>query len=317
MPDVGATQRVRALVHLPQHADRESHALAGDPQQLGGDRLEVRGFREHARDRVLHVETLLCFPAGTKVGAPIARFLERARDCEREALRAILQHVVGRAALHRLHGAVFPDGAGDEDERKVGRAFPRQAERREAVEGGRHAEIGKDEIGPELPQRPLESRAGIHSQRLELQAGAAQFALAQLGVSRRILEYQDAQTPICHYLHRQLSSGHLPGERHPIPSRIPRAPLPDSNWELRSNDSFILSISGAASRNFLHRLVSQKMRRPVVRLSDNIPKTAWLPIPEAGRRYEAAGKSCKSSHAKAPYDRAIESLVGRRRGIRC
>ncbi len=69
----------------------------------------------------------------------------------------------------------------------------RQIERRQAVERRGHAEIGQDEIGFEFLQRALEIPARLDAPRGKFQPGAAQLALAQLGISRHVLDDQDAQ----------------------------------------------------------------------------------------------------------------------------
>src|SRR5438094_445357 len=83
------------------------------------------------------------------------------------AMHAVLEHVVGGAALHRLDCAILSDGTGDEDKRDFRRSRAGDVQSREAVETLGHAEIGQDEIGTECLKRAFETLARVDPLRFE------------------------------------------------------------------------------------------------------------------------------------------------------
>ena len=90
------------------------------------------------------------------------RFVQRPAHRRRQSRHVGLEHVVVGAALQRIDGALFADGAGEEDERGVGRELARDLERGEAVEPGQ-GEIGKDEVGAAFRERAPKHGLGIHA----------------------------------------------------------------------------------------------------------------------------------------------------------
>src|SRR5437763_11082498 len=59
----------------------------------------------------------------------LAYFLQRAFDSRHEAIEALLENVVGRAALECVDRALLAEEAGDDDERRVGGALAGQLQR--------------------------------------------------------------------------------------------------------------------------------------------------------------------------------------------
>jgi hypothetical protein len=103
-----------------------------------------------------------------------------------------LEHVVDRATAQRLDGALFADGAGEKDERNVGRRLQRNVQRGQTVECG-NGEVGQNQVRAEIHQRLAEGRLGFDSVMYAADAAAFELLNGQLGVSRYVLDNQYAQ----------------------------------------------------------------------------------------------------------------------------
>ena len=119
-------------------------------------------------------------------------FLPRATDGIRQALQALLHHIVACAAGQGLHGQLFGQGAGDEDERRVRDALARQRKGGIAIESGQYV-VGQDDVEGAIVDRLDERIAGPQPLGLEVEACALQLCADQLRVKRAVLQHEDAQ----------------------------------------------------------------------------------------------------------------------------
>jgi hypothetical protein len=162
--------------------------------RVGNRRISREVLHERAEAGFAHAQRHL----GVRLGVPGFGFLQRAPDDGREALKPVLEHVVGRAGLHRLHGTLFTDRARDENERNVGNALPGDAQRGHAVQVGRHAEIAEDYVGRALRERAFQRVPCAYPLRVEAQSRVAQLLLTKLGVQLGIFDKQDPQILVQH-----------------------------------------------------------------------------------------------------------------------
>ena len=118
--------------------------------------------------------------------------LDRAADGERQALQAILEHVVRGPGFHQLDRELLADGAGDENDRQLRRQ--RAHERQGGVSAkARHVVIREHDLRPHFGERRAKGCLGLDALRGKLDIPAPERALDQLGVRGRVFEDQDAE----------------------------------------------------------------------------------------------------------------------------
>src|SRR6185369_1426062 len=106
-----------------------------DPDRDVVDKAPVLLFRES--QRFLRFLALGSF----------ANLSQSTPDGRQKPGEAVLEDVVGGAALHGVNGNLFPHGPGDEDERQVGEALPDHGQRCHAVES-RQGIVSQDQVNP-------------------------------------------------------------------------------------------------------------------------------------------------------------------------
>ena len=108
-----------------------------------------------------------------------------------QTAQAILEQIVGRAALEHLDGRLLADAARDDDERQVGVLLAQQFERAWRTQR-RHVEVGEDQVGRRA-QRP-EIRGLVFDPLPDrIEAGPGQLVHDQRRVRASIFEQQHPQ----------------------------------------------------------------------------------------------------------------------------
>ncbi len=193
MDHLGLQLRVRDQLLRREAEDRlRRGAHVQVAARLGVDRPERIGQRSKDARQPLARQVELDLGAAAR--AALLRLGERALDRRGQAHQVRLENIVGGAALQRADRIFLADGARDEDERRVGTELARHRERSHAVES-RHREVGQDDVGRELAQRPLERLLAVHQPMPDTQAGALELAQLELGVGPDVFgeQYPDGR----------------------------------------------------------------------------------------------------------------------------
>ncbi len=198
---VGQQQRrAQAIVRVQQRdeaaaddrvgleAHELSHGAVGEREAAFGVELEdpvLGGLDDVAQPAGVALQLLL----GGDARAVVGRFVQRAHHGARQAAEAALQHVVGGAALQRIDGAIFTEGAGHEHEGQPHVVLPHDLERFETAEA-RQREIGQDDVGPELMELLAKVDLRVDAPGVELRARALQRARDQVGIDLLVFDQQ-------------------------------------------------------------------------------------------------------------------------------
>lgn len=137
---------------------------------------------------------LAVIQCGLRVGqlGALVRLLAGAADRIRQALQALLDHVIACAAGQRLYRQLLGERTGDEDEGRLRDPLARQRKGSVAVESGQHV-IGQDDIEGAILDRLDEGIAGPQALGLEVEASPLQLCADQLRIKRTVLKHEDAQ----------------------------------------------------------------------------------------------------------------------------
>ena len=106
----------------------------------GDDGIERR-LDDCPVERFTRLESLLRVPAG-RAFLPLLQGPQHGRS---EPRQIGLQDIVGRTALERIYCAILPDGAGNENPRRVGAQLARERQSRQSVEP-RQGKIEEDDV---------------------------------------------------------------------------------------------------------------------------------------------------------------------------
>ncbi len=123
---------------------------------------------------------------------------ERPLDRGADPGEVALEQIVGGAGLHAADRGLLIDRPGDDEERHCRDSFPRQGERRHAVESGEGV-VGEDQIRREVVDLAEERLARIHPPGGEWNAGALELVLDELRVHGHILEDENAERILCRW----------------------------------------------------------------------------------------------------------------------
>ena len=181
------------VVHRLVRRDAEDRLAAVRPGEFaGGDvpvpRAHLRGFEgDGQRFRTATLRLLRALAGGTLV-----RVIEGAADGERESFEAVFEDVIRGPAFHQLDGELLADRPRDKDHRQPRSQRVRDRQRGVAAKAG-HVVIHERHAGPNLRQRHAQRAFGLDALRGNLEPAAAQCALNEFGVGRRIFEDEDAQ----------------------------------------------------------------------------------------------------------------------------
>ena len=110
----------------------------------------------------------------------------------RQPLQALLQHVIGRAALEHLDRVLFAEQPRHEDERRIGRALDRDRQRFDAGEG-RHDEVGEDHVERLGFQLRHEFGFVVDNLRIDRIVGAFKLGERQLRIERVVFDKKQVQ----------------------------------------------------------------------------------------------------------------------------
>ncbi len=121
-----------------------------------------------------------------------ARLFHGAQYRWRKAIQIGLKDIVGGAVPERRDRVFLADGARHEYERGAWANLSRNRKRFEAAEV-REREVGEDHVRIEVLEFPPEVRLNVHGTRRKAQAGAAQLAQFQFGVSADVFDQQDTK----------------------------------------------------------------------------------------------------------------------------
>src|SRR5690606_13067215 len=140
----------------------------------------------------------------------LVRFPEGSLDARSEAFEAILEHVVGRAALEQFDRTLLSEGARDEHERGLGARRAGLRERLRAVETG-DVVIGEDEVESTIEERPGEGGLRIHADDVGLEPRLDEVCLDELGVQLVVLEEQHGESLACAWVVHSAPLARVPG----------------------------------------------------------------------------------------------------------
>ncbi len=184
LADMQPGQRLRRHA-IPVFAGAVGEAEAMVRAEMGDQR------RQRVGDQLQAVAAELQLGLGQVEPAVFVALVQRPHDRVGQALQALLDHVVARAAGQRLHREFLGQGAGDEDEGHLGPARVGQGQRGIAVETGQHV-VGEDHVEVADLQRLDEAFSRPHPLRLYGQPRALELGTDQFGVQRAVFQHQDA-----------------------------------------------------------------------------------------------------------------------------
>ncbi len=207
-------------------ADHLGGVVAEDPLHRGVAVREHEGrvhrpdpFRRRLHDRA---ELLLAFEQrflGFAARAAVGPLLEGAADGGHQPGQVLLDDEVGGARLQRLNGALFPEGAGNEEERGVRRPLQRLGQGGEAVVR-REVVVGQDDVHG-ITERGDEGRLVLCPLDRDVELVGAKRFLDERRVEGVVLQVQDADG------HQASADGGSAGEMCAMKGRIIRLLCPN------------------------------------------------------------------------------------------
>jgi hypothetical protein len=124
-------------------------------------------------------------------GRALPALAKLALDGGHQAPELVLEDVIVCARAHGVHGRLFSDGAGDDDEREVEPRLLQDAERPKGAELG-HRPVADDEVPRPACEGGAHRRGFLHPLEHDLLAGGSEGLEDQLRIGRRVLDHEDA-----------------------------------------------------------------------------------------------------------------------------
>ncbi|MNV17776.1 hypothetical protein D3C71_1085730 [compost metagenome] len=157
-------------------------------------------------DQLQPLVAFVQFGLDTQQPAALLGFMDGPDNGVGQALQARFDHIVARAALECLHGELFGERAGNEDEGNMGGDLAGQGEGGVAIEAWQHV-VGQDHIEGEGGQGIEHALVRPGAFGRERDSGAAQLRGDQLCIQCTVFDHQDPDGLGCGGLsHRFYSS---------------------------------------------------------------------------------------------------------------